>query len=249
MAEYIHLWIQKVFDVSNSNTNINNGIYYGDMKNDLSKLSNYNLSNLSTEDYEDPDIIDKFKTLFNGNNNTTPYGGIPVSNFQKSFVNYILFNVLPRLNNNPIKNELLYTTNKYLLYYNDQWKKERTGDSDNYEIFTPFYIKSTSHNYGYGSVYTKNGTITIHGTSDGSNNVPYLTYDDYNKIKYKNSSGISFKFKITAQVLIAFVGILLLSHFTQSAELTNLYFPFFKNLIINLGWFFIPFSIFIIVGS
>ena len=32
-------------------------------------------------------------------------------------------------------------------------------------------------------------------------------------------------------------------------EFRNLYFPFFKNLMINLGWFFIPFSIFVIVGS
>jgi phospho-N-acetylmuramoyl-pentapeptide-transferase len=74
-------------------------------------------------------------------------------------------------------------------------------------------------------------------------------YDDYLKIKYKNSSGISFKFKIISQILIAIIGILLLSHFSDYKELTNLYFPFFKNLIINLGWFFIPFSIFIIVGS
>jgi phospho-N-acetylmuramoyl-pentapeptide-transferase len=74
-------------------------------------------------------------------------------------------------------------------------------------------------------------------------------YDDYQKIKFKNSSGISFRFKIITQILIAVVGILLLSHFSQNEELTNLYFPFFKNLIINLGWFFIPFSVFVIVGS
>ena len=36
---------------------------------------------------------------------------------------------------------------------------------------------------------------------------------------------------------------------TDNQEITNLYFPFFKNLIINLGWFFIPFSVFVIVGS
>ena len=35
----------------------------------------------------------------------------------------------------------------------------------------------------------------------------------------------------------------------NSVELKNLYFPFFKNLVINLGWFFIPFYLFIIVGS
>ncbi len=74
-------------------------------------------------------------------------------------------------------------------------------------------------------------------------------YDDYQKIKFKNSSGISFRFKIISQILIAVIGMLMISHFSQNEELTNLYFPFFKNLIINLGWFFIPFSVFIIVGS
>jgi phospho-N-acetylmuramoyl-pentapeptide-transferase len=74
-------------------------------------------------------------------------------------------------------------------------------------------------------------------------------YDDYRKIKYKNSSGVSFKFKIISQILIAISGILLLSHFSEYQELKNLYFPFFKNLVINLGWFFVPFSVFIIVGS
>ena len=74
-------------------------------------------------------------------------------------------------------------------------------------------------------------------------------YDDYRKIKFKNSSGISFKFKIVAQILIALVAILILTNFSEEKELTNLYFPFFKNIIINLGWFFIPFSIFVIVGS
>ena len=74
-------------------------------------------------------------------------------------------------------------------------------------------------------------------------------YDDYKKIKFKNSIGVSFKFKIISQILIALVGITYLSYVTENSEIRNLYFPFFKNLIIDLGWFFIPFSIFIIVGS
>ena len=74
-------------------------------------------------------------------------------------------------------------------------------------------------------------------------------YDDYKKIKFKNSSGVSFKFKIISQTIIAIIGILLLNYFSDHSELKNLHFPFFKNLIINLGWFFIPFSVFIIVGS
>ena len=74
-------------------------------------------------------------------------------------------------------------------------------------------------------------------------------YDDYCKIKFKNSSGISFKFKIISQIIIAVIGILTISHSSQNEELTNLYFPFFKDIVVNLGWFFIPFSVFIIVGS
>ena len=74
-------------------------------------------------------------------------------------------------------------------------------------------------------------------------------YDDYRKIKFKNSSGVSFNFKIICQILIAIIGILLLSYYSDFAELKNLYLPFFKNLIINLGWFFIPFYVFIITGS
>tara|TARA_B100001971_G_C18148079_1_gene514247 strand:- start:83 stop:1168 length:1086 start_codon:yes stop_codon:yes gene_type:complete len=74
-------------------------------------------------------------------------------------------------------------------------------------------------------------------------------YDDYKKIKFSNSSGISFKFKIIIQIIIAVLGILILTHFTDHPDLKNLYFPFFKNLLVNLGWFFIPFSVFIIVGS
>tara|TARA_Y100001970_G_scaffold268786_1_gene360451 strand:- start:1342 stop:2427 length:1086 start_codon:yes stop_codon:yes gene_type:complete len=74
-------------------------------------------------------------------------------------------------------------------------------------------------------------------------------FDDYKKVKHKSSLGISFKFKIVSQIIIAFVGILVLSYFSDNPDFKNLYFPFFKNLVINLGWFFIPFGIFIIVGS
>jgi len=74
-------------------------------------------------------------------------------------------------------------------------------------------------------------------------------YDDYKKIKLNNSSGVSFKFKIIIQVIIAVLGSLILINFSDHSDLEYLYFPFFKNLLINLGWFFIPFAAFIIVGS
>jgi len=73
--------------------------------------------------------------------------------------------------------------------------------------------------------------------------------DDYKKIKYNNSQGISSKFKIFAQIFLAIIGVSVFVYFSDYQNLTNLYFPFFKNLIINLGWFFIPFSVFVIIGS
>ena len=74
-------------------------------------------------------------------------------------------------------------------------------------------------------------------------------FDDYKKIKYSNSSGISSKFKIILQIVLSIIGVVIYVNFIDYQNITNLYFPFFKNLIINLGWFFIPFAIFVIIGS
>ena len=74
-------------------------------------------------------------------------------------------------------------------------------------------------------------------------------YDDYKKIRKNNSSGISSKFKIVIQIILALIGIFIIYFFSDSTEIKNLYFPFFKNLVINLGWFFVPFYLFVLVGS
>ena len=73
--------------------------------------------------------------------------------------------------------------------------------------------------------------------------------DDYKKIKNNNSTGVSFRFKLFSQIIISIIGIGFLTYYLDYQELTNLYFPFFKDLLLNLGWFFIPFSVFIIVGA
>jgi phospho-N-acetylmuramoyl-pentapeptide-transferase len=73
--------------------------------------------------------------------------------------------------------------------------------------------------------------------------------DDYKKIKYNNSQVISSKFKIFAQIVLKIIGVSVFDYYAEHPNLTNVYFPCFKNLIINLGWFFIPFSVFVIIGS
>ena len=74
-------------------------------------------------------------------------------------------------------------------------------------------------------------------------------FDDFKKIKNNNSSGISSKIKIILQIVLAVIGVTFFISYVDFQEMTNLYFPFFKNLILNLGWFFIPFSVFVIIGS
>ena len=74
-------------------------------------------------------------------------------------------------------------------------------------------------------------------------------FDDYKKIKQSHSSGISSKLKIILQIFLSIIGISFYIYFVDYQGMTNLYFPFFKNIIINLGWFFITFAIFVIVGS
>ena len=74
-------------------------------------------------------------------------------------------------------------------------------------------------------------------------------FDDYKKIKDKNSKGVSSKLKLIVQITICLFSLFILFNFIESDQITNLYFPFFKNLVINLGWFFIPFYLFVIVGA
>ncbi len=74
-------------------------------------------------------------------------------------------------------------------------------------------------------------------------------FDDYKKIKKNNSIGISSKLKLIIQIILSLISLIILYKFIGSDLTNNLYLPFFKNIVINLGWFFIPFYLFVIVGS
>jgi len=73
--------------------------------------------------------------------------------------------------------------------------------------------------------------------------------DDLLKIKLKNSIGLNSKLKLTGQLFIALLAIFILSRYSDHQHLNNLYFPFFKNIILPMGIFFIPFTLLVIVGS
>ena len=73
--------------------------------------------------------------------------------------------------------------------------------------------------------------------------------DDILKIKYKNSSGLKSKYKFSGQLIIGSLTLFFLINFSNHEYLNYLYFPFFKNLILQMGLFFIPFSLLVIIGS
>ena len=73
--------------------------------------------------------------------------------------------------------------------------------------------------------------------------------DDLLKIKRKNSRGLNSGLKLLGQLVIGFIAIFILSEYSDHQYLNNLYFPFFKNLVLPMGIFFIPFALFVTVGS
>ena len=73
--------------------------------------------------------------------------------------------------------------------------------------------------------------------------------DDYSKVRKQTSAGVSGRVRLLLGFLIAGIAAYWASVY-HPAELTNqLALPVFKNTLINLGWFFVPFAMFVIVGA
>ena len=75
--------------------------------------------------------------------------------------------------------------------------------------------------------------------------------DDYLKIVRRSHHGLFPRYKMGLQVFIALgVGVALLVLAQQNPPLynTRLIFPFFKNLIPDLGWWYLPFAAFVLVA-
>lgn len=63
--------------------------------------------------------------------------------------------------------------------------------------------------------------------------------DDWLKIKYRNSDGVSARAKFLMQTLVSLAVVLALYFLGEDGQ-TALYVPFFKNPVLDLGWFWIP---------
>lgn len=74
-------------------------------------------------------------------------------------------------------------------------------------------------------------------------------YDDYMKVTKQSHLGVSGKVRLAIEFLIAGLAAWIIMRSGQAPFSSTLTFPFFKELLLNLGIFFIPFAAFIIVGA
>ena len=74
-------------------------------------------------------------------------------------------------------------------------------------------------------------------------------WDDYTKLTRHSSDGIAGKTKLALQFIVAFLTCGALMYLSDGQMSTSISIPFFKNLFIDLGMFYIIFAMVVIVGS
>ena len=73
--------------------------------------------------------------------------------------------------------------------------------------------------------------------------------DDYLKVSKRNHRGLSGKKKLTMQFIIGLVAAYWVTVVTPETLNHHLTIPFFKHLMINLGMFYIPFVVIVLIGA
>ncbi len=74
--------------------------------------------------------------------------------------------------------------------------------------------------------------------------------DDYLKITRRSSGGLAARYKMAGQIAIGVVvGLVLLWLASRNQYNTRLIFPFFKQLIPDLGWGYVPFAVLLLSGA
>jgi phospho-N-acetylmuramoyl-pentapeptide-transferase len=74
-------------------------------------------------------------------------------------------------------------------------------------------------------------------------------YDDYLKIIKQTHAGISGRTRLIVEAVIAVAACTALANLGRGSIATSLVFPFFKELVFNLGWAFVLLGAFVIVGA
>nr|WP_245398741.1 phospho-N-acetylmuramoyl-pentapeptide-transferase [Oceaniglobus trochenteri] len=73
--------------------------------------------------------------------------------------------------------------------------------------------------------------------------------DDYAKVTKNTHAGLSGRVRLLIGFTIAAAAAIWASWFHPPELSYNLAFPIFKNVLLHLGWFFVPFAMFVIVGA
>jgi phospho-N-acetylmuramoyl-pentapeptide-transferase len=74
-------------------------------------------------------------------------------------------------------------------------------------------------------------------------------YDDYLKVTRQTVEGSRGRIRLLIETAVALIATYLIASVGTPPLSTALAIPFFKNVLINLGWLFVPFGAFIIVGA
>lgn len=83
----------------------------------------------------------------------------------------------------------------------------------------------------------------------------YLIYagigfaDDYVKVTKNSSNAITGPHRLMMEFAASLVSIAIISYFTAEEQRFALTIPYFKDWLINLSWFYVPFAMFVIVGT
>ncbi len=73
--------------------------------------------------------------------------------------------------------------------------------------------------------------------------------DDYLKLTKRNTAGISGKKRLAIEFALSLIACVLMIWLEKGSMATTLTIPFFKNILIDVGYFYIPFVLLVIVGT
>ncbi|MBV1929496.1 MAG: phospho-N-acetylmuramoyl-pentapeptide-transferase [Gammaproteobacteria bacterium] len=73
--------------------------------------------------------------------------------------------------------------------------------------------------------------------------------DDYMKLVGKSHDGLSGRIRLLLEGTISCVAVLAIMSLTSTPLATGITIPFFKDVLIQMGWFFLPFGIIVIIGA
>jgi phospho-N-acetylmuramoyl-pentapeptide-transferase len=74
-------------------------------------------------------------------------------------------------------------------------------------------------------------------------------FDDYRKLTRRSSRGVPGKLKLLMEALIAAAACVVCAYLMPAPLANSIAVPFFKNAVLNVGWFFVPFGIFVVTGA